>query len=144
MTDYAISVCRALGIPCAIDFIPIRGDGNVGHFFEFATRDTLYVINELPQRLNAMVRVYPLKKHRYVRYYGANNTYCNISEVAFYEEDDVHTPLQGRLICTLGCAQQDASHEYTNVYDGKTWTSFDYKEPSGGEGIRFGRSKIYI
>lgn len=31
LTDYVIYVCRALGIPCAIDFMPIRGDENDSH-----------------------------------------------------------------------------------------------------------------
>ena len=31
LSDYVVYVCRALGIPCAIDFMPIHGDGNDGH-----------------------------------------------------------------------------------------------------------------
>lgn len=30
-TDFTVYVCRALGIPCAVDFMPIRGDENDGH-----------------------------------------------------------------------------------------------------------------
>ena len=36
------------------------------------------------------------------------------------------------MLGTPGCSQQDGSHEYTNAFDGKTWTSFDYIEPTGG------------
>ncbi|MCF0191453.1 MAG: transglutaminase domain-containing protein [Marinilabiliaceae bacterium] len=51
-TDLATYVMRALGIPCAIDYMPMRGDNNVAHFwnviigkegrelmFEFPTRE---------------------------------------------------------------------------------------------------------
>ncbi len=31
LTDFVVYVCRALGIPCAIDFMPIRGDENDSH-----------------------------------------------------------------------------------------------------------------
>ena len=30
-TDFVVYVCRALGIPCAIDFMPLRGDENDSH-----------------------------------------------------------------------------------------------------------------
>lgn len=33
---------------------------------------------------------------------------------------------------TLGDREGYGTHEYTNVFDGKTWTSFDYKDASGG------------
>lgn len=32
-TDFVVYVCRSLGIPVAIDFVPIRGNENVGHFW---------------------------------------------------------------------------------------------------------------
>mgnify|MGYP001522998676 FL=1 len=31
LSDYVVYVCRALGIPCAIDFMPLHGGGNDGH-----------------------------------------------------------------------------------------------------------------
>ncbi len=30
-TDFTVYVCRALGIPCAVDFMPLRGDENDSH-----------------------------------------------------------------------------------------------------------------
>ena len=30
-TDFTVYVCRALGIPCAVDFMPVRGENNDGH-----------------------------------------------------------------------------------------------------------------
>lgn len=31
LTDFVVYVCRALGIPCSIDFMPLRGDENDSH-----------------------------------------------------------------------------------------------------------------
>ena len=43
LVDFALYVCRALGIPCASDYMPFRGDGNVGHeWAAFLGRDSLY------------------------------------------------------------------------------------------------------
>jgi hypothetical protein len=33
LTDFAIYLFRALGIPCAIDYLPARGNDNAGHFW---------------------------------------------------------------------------------------------------------------
>lgn len=33
LTDFAVYLFRALGIPSAIDYLPVRGDGNAGHFW---------------------------------------------------------------------------------------------------------------
>lgn len=30
-TDYVLYVCRAVGIPCAMDYMPVRGNENAGH-----------------------------------------------------------------------------------------------------------------
>ena len=35
-TDFGIYLYRALGIPCAIDFLPMRGDYNTSHFWMVA------------------------------------------------------------------------------------------------------------
>ena len=33
VTDFAVYLFRALGIPCAIDFVPVRSYVNAGHFW---------------------------------------------------------------------------------------------------------------
>lgn len=98
---------------------------------DFKTKDTLFVIREKPYRLNTSVKIHSDKSYRYVRYIGGKNSNCNIAEVVFYAVGD-DIPLKGKVIGTPGCFQQDGSHEYTNVFDGKSWTSFDYKESEGG------------
>lgn len=107
----------------------------------FKQKDTLHLINEIPGRLNTVVQVSTRKTYRYVRYYGAPGGNCNISEAAFFGKNSTDT-LKGKTIGTPGCAQNDGSHEYTNVFDGKSWTSFDYKDPSGGwSGLDLGRPR---
>jgi len=90
------------------------------------------VVNKVPQRLINDVSSHNAKPYRYFRYYGANGTHCNISELAFYENISDTVPIKGKIIGTPGDWPGYGTHEYTNVFDGKTWTSFDYKEGSGG------------
>lgn len=110
---------------------------------DFADKDTLFVIQHIPYRLKTLARSWSDKKYRYFRYVGNADSNCNVAEVAFYELGDT-TVLQGRVIGTPGCYQNDGSHEYPNVFDGKTWTSFDYSQPDGGwAGIDAGK-KVQI
>ncbi|EKJ89183.1 hypothetical protein QR305_01137 [Bacteroides finegoldii] len=97
----------------------------------FSKKDTLFIIRQKPFRLNTTVKSWTNKRYRYVRYVGYKNTNCNIAEVAFYGIND-SVSLKGKIIGTPGCYQRNGSHEYTNVFDGKSWTSFDYKESTGG------------
>lgn len=98
---------------------------------DFLEKDTLFIIQDQPKRLNTTVKSWSNKEFRFLRYIGQDGSHCNISEVAFYEKNDT-LALSGECIGTPGCYQHDGTHEYTNVFDGKTWTSFDYSEPNGG------------
>ena len=98
---------------------------------DFADRDTIYKIGEVPERLIERRNIRKTAPYRYIRYYGPDGGYCNVSEVEFRETED-GVSLTGKVMGTPGCLEGDGSHEYTNVYDGKTWTSFNYKYPSGG------------
>lgn len=112
-------------------------DRMIGGVFEgsnradFADKDTLFLIQSKPHRLTTVVGSWSEKKYRYLRYVGPDNAHCNVSEIAFYEPNDT-IALKGKIVGTPGCTQQDGSHEYTNAFDGKTWTSYDYIEPTGG------------
>lgn len=104
----------------------------------FGYKDTLHIINESPGRQNTHVTVRSEKEYRYMRYYGPRDAHCNVSEVAFYGQGD--QLLKGESIGTPGCYQGDGLHEYPNVFDGKTWTSYDYKDASDGwAGLDFGK-----
>lgn len=105
----------------------------------FMKKDTLFIIQQKPHRLNTEVRIRPDKTYRYIRYKGKDNTFCNVAEIAFYAPNDTAV-LKGKVIGTPGCFQKDGSHEFTNVFDGKSWTSFDYIKSSGGwAGLDFGK-----
>jgi transglutaminase-like putative cysteine protease len=99
---------------------------------DFREKDIIYRITESPYRLNTTVFVHSDKKYRYVRYYGPDDAHCNIAEASLYENAADTVALLGTVIGTAGCYQEDGSHEYPNVFDGNTETSFDYKDPSGG------------
>lgn len=119
---------------------PIEGDlafrnRMVGGIFEgsndpfFRNSDTLHVIKETPFRLNTHVLVTPDKKHKYVRYKGPVGSYCNVAEVQFFSDSEY---LTGKIVGTHGSRQKDGLHEYTNVFDGLTETSFDHNTPDDG------------
>ena len=124
-------------------------DRMIGGVFEgsndinFVDRDTLILINQVPERLTIKLEIKSKNKYRYVRYYGPDGAYANVSEVAFYENTADTIPLRGKKIGTPGSFDPHDPHEYTNVFDGKTWTSFNYKEGSGGwAGLDLGDPKI--
>ncbi len=213
VTDFAVYLFRALGIPCAIDFIPVRGNVNASHLWVVCwDKDGKEYMTDFPRELwpteknwwhehddspkvyrstfslnrtlaeetgNDGEEIYPfwsLPKftditHVYGRHYleqvripvsrlyntptkGKIAYLClsyrkrwipvdrtvykrgqlifnklrkgSVMRVATYENKELE------VIGTPGCFQQDGSHEYTNVFDGKSWTSFDYKESEGG------------
>jgi hypothetical protein len=100
---------------------------------DFREKDILHIISGIPNRLHTVVNLkLSDKKYRYIRYFGPEESHCNVSEIAFYETPEDTLALKGKIIGTEGCYQQDGSHEYTNAFDGQTETSFDYKELSGG------------
>jgi hypothetical protein len=111
----------------------IGGVFEVSNTPDFSEKEVLYAITEVPYCLNTVVNLARSdKKYRYVRYRGPENSHCNVAEIAFYEHPEDTLALQGKIIGTEGCYQEDGSHEYTNAFDGKTETFFDYKELSGG------------
>ncbi len=91
-------------------------------------------------RLYSVVTLSSTKHYRYVRYVGPENGYCNVSEVAFYEDPADTCALQGKVIGTPNGQNGDGKHDYRNVYDGDPYTSFDYYQPTGGwAGLDLGR-----
>ncbi|ANU59553.1 discoidin domain-containing protein [Bacteroides caecimuris] len=52
LSDYVVYVCRALGIPCAIDFMPLHGGGNDGHqWVSFADKYGTLYFQEYPDKI---------------------------------------------------------------------------------------------
>ena len=105
---------------------------------DFGWKDTLLLIKEAPYRLYTVARLKSDKPYRYMRYKGADGCFCNISELAFYENTEDTIPLYGEIIGTPG-SFEDNTHEYLNAFDGNPDTSFDYIHPDGGwTGMDFG------
>ena len=99
---------------------------------DFSVKDTLFVIKQNPLRLHNVVVLRGMKPYRYVRYYGPENSYCDVSEVAFYETAKDTCALQGKPMGASNAPDGDLTHDYTNVFDGDHCTSFRYRLPSGG------------
>lgn len=101
--------------------------------FDFNNPDLIYTISSSPVRKINKIKLSPKKSYRYVRYIGADSTYCNIAELEIYENgNDKNIALGCRVFGTPGDRTGKGTHEYYNVFDGDLYTSFDYKEPSGG------------
>ena len=128
---------------------PLKGEDSlrvrmVGGVFEgsndpaFRTKDTLFMIKEIPQRLFTTVRPVRTGPYRYIRYFGPEDGYCNVAEVSFVGPDG--EKLTGEVIGTPGGIQGCGPHEYTNVFDGLTESSFFYRKGYGGwAGLDFGK-----
>lgn len=104
---------------------------------DFAVTDTLFKIAECPKRLYTEVRIDLMLPRRYVRYKGADKTYCNVAEIALYKNVEDTVRMMGKVIGTPG--SYDVAHEYTSAWDGDPYTSMDHKERSGAwTGLDFG------
>lgn len=79
---------------------------------QFRSADTLYYVKQWPFRLNNTIFPEKEKSYRYVRYKGPKGSYCNIAEMAFFEDTSDTLALKGRIIGTPGCFQKDGSHDY--------------------------------
>lgn len=99
---------------------------------DFADADTVYLMEKAPQRLWTTVYLPDSKPYRYLRYKGSAGSYSNIADLALYENKEDSVSLTGEIMGTPGCWDGDGSHEYTNVFDGDPYTSFDYKYADGG------------
>lgn len=105
---------------------------------DFMSSDTLHYIQDRPKRLYTTVKIDNITPKRYIRYYGADKTYCNIAEIKLYENFSDTIPLVGKIIGTPGSKMGDKAHEYFSAWDGDPYTSMDYHKSSGGwTGIDF-------
>lgn len=106
---------------------------------DFANADTFYIIQKKPVRLINSVKSWSDNGFRYLRYIGSSRSHCNVAEVGFYEKNDT-VAISGKVIGTPGSYTDYGMHEYTNVFDGNTETSFNYIGLNGGwAGIDVGR-----
>lgn len=96
----------------------------------FSNPDTIYRIDDCPKRLFTMVFIDDTIPHRYIRYVGADKTFCNVAEIALYKSEFDTVALSGRIIGTP--ESYDDKHSFTSAWDGDPYTSMDYPKPIGG------------
>ena len=92
----------------------------------FKTTDTLFTIEDIPFRLLNIKDLNTDKKYRYIRYKGANNTNCGISEIQIYSDT---TLLKG---IPFGNNYDNLNHDFSKAFDGDPYTSYYDSNPSGG------------
>jgi len=92
----------------------------------FNTTDTLFTIEDIPYRLLNMQYINTDKKYRYIRYKGADNTYCGISEIQIYSDT---TLLDG---VPFGNNYENQIHDFGKAFDGDPYTSYYDSNLSGG------------
>lgn len=119
----------------------------VGGIFEasdnpdFLPCDTLYQIGSRPCRLVNTIVLQDTTPYRYIRYYGPENGYCNIAELAFYSSSYSTECMGGRLFFSSDAEEGYFFNQYSRVFDGDPYTSMESNKPSGGwVGWDFGRS----
>lgn len=70
VTDFAVYLFRALGIPCAIDFVPVRSYINAGHFWLTTwNKDGEEYMTDFPQKLR------PVRKNWWYRWDDSSKVY---------------------------------------------------------------------
>lgn len=110
----------------------------VGGVFEgstdanFTTKDTLFVISNRPQRKWNILEIKNKNVYRYLRYVSPPKGSCNIAEVAFYSDYNDTIPIKGKPIGTRNPKELEETHNFNNVFDGDTKTSFTYHKPDSG------------
>ena len=70
VTDFGVYLFRALGIPCAIDFVPVRSYVNAGHFWLTTwNKDGEEYMTDFPQKLR------PVRKNWWYRWDDSSKVY---------------------------------------------------------------------
>ena len=100
---------------------------------DFKDAEIIHTIASSPKRKITNILVDPKKAYRYIRYVGADNTYCNIAELMIFENGQSQNIAPGcPVFGTEGDRTGKGTHLYSNVFDGDLYTSFDYRYASGG------------
>lgn len=112
------------------------------NYADFHERDTLHVIEKLPQRLYETVSIPNPRRYRYARYFGPDGGYCKIAELEFRESRNGRV-LEGKGIGTSNLKDGKPTDDFNIIYDGKTSSSFTYyAAPYGGwVGKDFGKKE---
>lgn len=107
---------------------------------DFDQYESLYKIKDLSYP--DLIRLNPSKKYRYWRYYSGEESYCNVSEMQFYEEN-TDSIVKGKIIGTEKVFNNDPGRTMEKVFDGDWLTSFDAEQPDNGwVGLDLGKATI--
>ena len=100
---------------------------------DFSVCDTLYCVKQVPFRKYTTAILSKSKKYRYLRYKGADGTFSEIGEIAFYESELDTIPLKGEIIGNP--KNNPVIYDFENpskAFDGNTFTYYHNMNPSGG------------
>ena len=101
--------------------------------------DTLCVVRKVPMRLFNTEWINSNKTYRYVRYKGADNSACSISEIWIFGDTD-SVALKGKPFGSID-GMEIEKHGYANAFDEDPYTSFYSPNPNGDwVGIDFGKA----
>jgi hypothetical protein len=118
----------------------VNGVFEASNNISFNYPDTLSILNKPPVRLKNTLYLHSQKKYRYIRYKGPEGSHCDVSEIMFYENINDKEACLGMVIGTPNNDEFNNINEYTNAFDENPYTSFHYKNASGGwVGLDFGR-----
>ena len=96
---------------------------------DFKYVDTLCVIRKVPLRLFNTEWIQSDRAYRYIRYKGANSTFCGISEIQLFGDPD-SPALKGKPFGSID-GNEIEKHGYANAFDGDPYTSFYSPNPNG-------------
>lgn len=117
------------------DFVERLADGRIegANRPDFSDAVTLHTIREYPYRKFGVAAIDSAAgPFRYVRYIGADSTWCDIAELTLYASAADTVPLTGRAFGTPGLPDDAGLHLPRFAWDGNTLTSFHAETPSGG------------
>jgi hypothetical protein len=152
----AIALMRAYGIPCMMDFTPLRKYPPFESLFSVAHRIvggkiqiasdslftdslTLHTITELGTLAREIDLSNVTDSARYWRYFSPRGGYCNISELFFYKKDAI-SPIMGKIIGTSGSGRNDGRHNREAAFDRDVLTFFHASQSNDcWVGLDFGK-----
>lgn len=110
----------------------VKGVFEASNKISFNCPDTLSIIKKAPERLMNTIYLNSQKKYRYVRYKGPENSHCDVAEIMFFGNRNDTNSYIGKEIGTPNNDTINNRNEYTKSLDRNPYTSFHYKNASGG------------
>ncbi|MDR0559061.1 MAG: discoidin domain-containing protein [Prevotellaceae bacterium] len=107
---------------------------------DFSDAEELYTIKESPKLIPNIIDLKSDKTYRYIRYFGAVESHCNVAEIAIYTvQNAVYHKLSGKIIGTEGSngdgRQKKAAFDgdplsfFDHLADSNIWLGLDFGKP---------------